>query len=1187
MPNAPGSEGGTMIKPTDGQANPGGPEKESEAKAVETADNGTRGAGATGPDTEEAGPEPIPAQGGPAEPHKGHATRSTNFGDPFSAIDRLLKRRLVRRLLKAAFVASILISLAAAGFAVYEASTSTFQARYFSGLAKRMYYNAEPGPSDKIVFPDKGPTDDRRGYMHIPEFTEALKARGFKVESQARFSPEMMKFSSWGVYPTYPEKTQAGLNLLDDRGESMFKVNYPLKVYTDFDSVPKQVVQTLLFIENKSLLDSTYPKRNPSVEWSRMGKAGLEFAKQKLGASGNVAGGSTLATQLEKYKHSEDGRTTGPKEKYRQMISASLRAYQDGEYTGEARKRILLEYVNTVPLAALPGYGEVNGLSDGLLAWYGASLDSINRLLKHPRSAGAGPGGVDTGVDMDAMGKGYRQVLNLFIAHRRPTSYLLQHRDALKSISENYLQILGREGVISPQLRDAALRSNPDLMRRAAAFFPAAFVERKHVNAVRTSLLTLLGLPRLYDLDRLDLTVGTTLNGRAQKSVVQILKRMADPKYVDSVGLHSFRLLDKGDPSKIVYSFTLYETVEGKNLLRVQADNYEQPLNINEGVKLDLGSTAKLRTLTNYLEIVTDLHNRLGAKPKQELQELAAGGPDPITRWAAGYLASNPPGDSAKAAKETAEKASGGEDAGGKAAGKAAAGRPDSSSLSRMLSASLERKYSGSPAEKFFTGGGLHSFVNFDASENGIQSLREGFRHSTNLVFVRLMRDIVNYYIAQAPVSRATLLDSSSAERQAYLAKFAEQEGQLFLGRFYRKYRGMDPQQVTETFFHGFRPVPRRVSTAYLYLEPKADSAAFGAFMRKQLDDSLFPQKDLDKLYEAHFRENFGLADLGYVAGVHPLELWLVGFLRTHPGADWSKVKDASRSQIQETYQWLFKTRHKQAQDLRIRGIMEVEAFLEIHRAWQRLGYPFGSLVPSYATSIGSSADRPNALAELVGIILNDGVRHPSVMIDRMRFAEGTPYETVFARADTASKRLLDPEICRALRAALLDIVEKGTAVRGYKAFPLKDGGYIPLGGKTGTGDQRFEVFGKGGQLLESRTVNRTATFVFFLGDRFFGTLTAHVHGEDAKNYGFTSALSVALLKLMGPSLMPMLQAREQQGHPGDLPIAAEEAEGKGPALPVPLLAPGNPPMTAEAMTKMLQGPAVPDTNAYRVVSPE
>ena len=36
-------------------------------------------------------------------------------------------------------------------------------------------------------------------------------------------------------------------------------------------------------------------------------------------------------------------------------------------------------------------------------------------------------------------------------------------------------------------------------------------------------------------------------------------------------------------------------------------------------------------------------------------------------------------------------------------------------------------------------------------------------------------------------------------------------------------------------------------------------------------------------------------------------------------------------------------------------GLSEVEAFTDIHRRWQRLGYPFDSLTPSYATAIGSS----------------------------------------------------------------------------------------------------------------------------------------------------------------------------------------------------------------------------------------
>ena len=36
--------------------------------------------------------------------------------------------------------------------------------------------------------------------------------------------------------------------------------------------------------------------------------------------------------------------------------------------------------------------------------------------------------------------------------------------------------------------------------------------------------------------------------------------------------------------------------------------------------------------------------------------------------------------------------------------------------------------------------------------------------------------------------------------------------------------------------------------------------------------------------------------------------------------------------------------------------MLEVEAFLDIHQRWPRLGYPFDHLVPSLATALGSSA---------------------------------------------------------------------------------------------------------------------------------------------------------------------------------------------------------------------------------------
>jgi hypothetical protein len=42
---------------------------------------------------------------------------------------------------------------------------------------------------------------------------------------------------------------------------------------------------------------------------------------------------------------------------------------------------------------------------------------------------------------------------------------------------------------------------------------------------------------------------------------------------------------------------------------------------------------------------------------------------------------------------------------------------------------------------------------------------------------------------------------------------------------------------------------------------------------------------------------------------------------------------------------------------------------------------------------------------------------------------------------------------------------------------------------------------------------------VFYIGDRYFGVISASVLGKQAENYTFTSALPVAILKLLAPAL--------------------------------------------------------------------
>ena len=299
--------------------------------------------------------------------------------------------------------------------------------------------------------------------------------------------------------------------------------------------------------------------------------------------------------------------------------------------------------------------------------------------------------------------------------------------------------------------------------------------------------------------------------------------------------------------------------------------------------------------------------------------------------------------------------------------------------------------------------------------------------------------------------------------------------------------------------------------------------------MHAHLPSSELSDRTLQRLYTTYSAEAYSLADRGYIARVHPLELWAVAYLRVHPEATYTEVIDASEDERQAVYAWLFKTRRKERQDRRIQILFEIEAFQDIHRSWKRLRYPFDSLVPSYATSIGSSGDRPAALAELVGIVLNEGMWYPSIRLEGLRFAQDTPYETALKREAMAGERVLAPEIARIVRREMVGVVEEGTALRAVGAFRRpSDGSIVEIGGKTGTGDNRNDIYSRGGHLIKSQILNRTATFIFFIGDRFFGAITAYVAGAEAANYKFTSSLPVQVLKVLAPTLMPLIERAEK-----------------------------------------------------------
>jgi membrane peptidoglycan carboxypeptidase len=991
---------------------------------------------------------------------------------------------LARRLL----VVAALLGGITCGF--HEARTSALQSQVAAALARRATHPVRPGPSPSIRFPSAGPYDVRHGYTRLPDFTSRLVDQGFEIESQARFSPVLMALTAVGLPPVWREPASSALRLEDRRGEPLFDARRP-PGYADFDAIPALVADALVYVENRELLRDVHPYRNPVLEWDRLARAGLQFAREQVGLGAATAGGSTLAIQIEKFRHSPGGITDSPLEKLRQIAAATLRAYREGRSTRGVRRELVVDYLNSLPLAAVPGHGEVLGLREGLEAWYGADFERSNERLRRTPRAGPVP---------PEEARSYAEALSLILATQRPTAYLLEDPGALAARMSSYLALMEQDGVISRSLREAAARA-PLARRGAVPPSPDRAIERKPAAPIRTRLVEMLGLSGYPELDLLDLRVESTLDRRAQLRATERLRALRDPRRAAALGLTGYRLLGPGEAQDVVYSFSLYERGVGVNRLLVQTDNFPSALDVSEGAKLDLGSTAKLRTLVSYLEALTALHEELAKRDREELRALPVHPKDRLTGWALGLLIERP-----------------------------------GMSLPEFLDAGLARRYSASPGEAFFTGGGLHRFANFDRRDDArIVSVREAFRDSINLPFVRLMRDLVDHLIFRTPGGGRSVLENlGDPRRESYLTRFADRESRIFLRRFHARYGALSGEEALARLLAGRTRTAKRVAVVLRSLEPAASYEAFAAEMQRLLGARCPAESTLRVLHQAYGPDRLGLSDRGYLAGLHPLELWLVAFLRSHPEAGFEEIVTASEAERVEVYRWLFRSRHKSAQDRRIRGELEREAFEDIHRQWREMGYPFESLVPSYATAIGSSADRPAALAELVGILLNDGVRQPTRRIERLGFGEGTPYETRFVPAPRAGRRVVATEVAAAVRGALRDVVAAGTARRADGALLGPDGVPLPIAGKTGTGDHRYKVFAPGGRLVESHVVSRTATFVFTLDERFYGVITAHVSGPAAAGYGFTSSLPVQVFRVLVPEIVGPLLGEPLEASRGD-----------------------------------------------------
>ena len=976
-----------------------------------------------------------------------------------------------------------------------EVSTSALQAELLASLNANLSYRiSNAATANEVVqFPTHGPLDERLGYTRIPKYRHTLERLGFHVVEMARASSALVALTRLGIAPPYPEPDTAGFVIEGLDRQPLFAATSTPPHFASYDDIPPLVVHALSFIEDRRVDDLSVPRRNPAVDWGRLVKATLVQGGRSLGLRLRNEGGSTLAVQLEKYRHSQEGLTSSSMDKLQQIVSASLRAYQDGTDTREARRRIVVEYLNTMPLAAAPGIGEIHGLKDGLRVWFNADPDKICEELQKgsPDAVPASMSSKKTGASDADRAWAFKHVLALLCAVRAPTEYLMRDHEGLEKRTDAYAALLMREGAIDSSFARQVINT-PLVVAPPARPTPAKFVvspARKAPNLIRNEVSKLLGTRDYYELDRLHLYVESTLDVKLQNAATTLFDSLASPEYVASHGLMGPHLLETGDPGAVRYTLLLYESTPEGNLVRVHADNLERPLDLNKGVKLELGSTAKLRTLAHYMDVMATLHGEMSALPEDSLKLRMETAQDKLTQWAAGTLIDHP-----------------------------------GIELEEFLDQSLDREYSANPGEWFFTGGGMHAFHNFDKADNGRKlTIRQATVRSTNLVFIRLMRDLVRYHEARLPYdAHAVMSDVQNPLRRQMLAEEADAEARTIVNIADRDFRGKSEAQIVARIVGPEMPL-RRMGMLYFAWHPNASADSLSRWLVAQAVDPGIAADVAPRLKEAFGKPNLTLADYGYLLDTHPLRVWSAGRLAAVPDLAHDDLMAQSEPARRDAAAWLLGTHHRGAQDRRLRTRIERDAFTRMVPSWRRLGFPFETLVPSYATAIGSSADRPTALADLMGIIVNDGLFRPVRVLERLRFASETPYYTALEASPDSSQRVMTAEAARVLRGVLAQVVEEGTARRIRGAF-AENGDTLVVGGKTGSGDNRY--LNRNGRPSSMKHVSRTAAFTFYLGDRYFGVLTASVQGPQALQYSFTSTLPLTVLKLLAPAIDERLAAR-------------------------------------------------------------
>jgi hypothetical protein len=159
----------------------------------------------------------------PTTPLESTDTKITPLQIPFKVRLKSAFGRFRKRAVKFLFITAPLWVVLGI-LLVFELKTSYWQSLYLARIASQATYRLEKGPNPDPYFPSYGPYDQRLGYTRIKAMVENLLNNGFQISEQTRFSNRFKHLASMGLFPPYPEKTRAGLTILDKNNTTIYSM---------------------------------------------------------------------------------------------------------------------------------------------------------------------------------------------------------------------------------------------------------------------------------------------------------------------------------------------------------------------------------------------------------------------------------------------------------------------------------------------------------------------------------------------------------------------------------------------------------------------------------------------------------------------------------------------------------------------------------------------------------------------------------------------------------------------------------------------------------------------------------------------------------------------------------------------------------------------------------------------------